>query len=325
MSSDQPGAMAFPPPDGVASDLQNWNRSVAAEHTWGTRGIAPRKEATVQRRIRIFCLLTIFSVPSAVAAARLYTGYFALQGQAPRAEAHLNLLPVGDNPLLERIDIWMTGPSSETIRNYSVEMTKRLHVIIVSSDFSTFLHIHPQLGADGHFYINERFPRPGLYHLYADGVPDNFSQQVFRFDITVGHTGKFEPPILTPTGSDVLVGPYTVQLDETKVRASGTEMLEVHILKNGKPAEDLHPYLGASAHAVFINSSDLTYVHVHPMAMTTPMNGMDLSAPARADSASASPDMMLHVSMRESGTYKLWLQFRGGSQLYVAPFILSAE
>ena len=46
---------------------------------------------------------------------------------------------------------------------------------------------------------------------------------------------------------------------------------------------------------------------------------------ALPDTAVSSPDMMLHVELREAGTYKLWLQFRGGSQLYVAPFVVTAS
>jgi len=35
--------------------------------------------------------------------------------------------------------------------------------------------------------------------------------------------------------------------------------------------------------------------------------------------------MVLHVAVKEPGLYKMWLQFRGGKQLYVAPFVLRAE
>jgi len=98
-------------------------------------------------------------------------------------------------------------------------------------------------------------------------------------------------------------------------------MLTVHILENGLPAQDLHPYLGAPAHAVFLNGTDLSYVHVHPMptGSTHPMP-MGLSKEAHS-----SPDMMLHVELSEPGTYKLWLQFCGGSRLYVAPFVVTVE
>ena len=42
------------------------------------------------------------------------------------------------------------------------------------------------------------------------------------------------------------------------------------------------------------------------------------------DSAKVDPAMMLHVAVPKAGTYKLWFQFRGGGQLYVAPFVLTA-
>jgi hypothetical protein len=31
---------------------------------------------------------------------------------------------------------------------------------------------------------------------------------------------------------------------------------------------------------------------------------------------------MLHATLRKPGEYKLWLQFRGGDALYVAPFVV---
>jgi hypothetical protein len=43
------------------------------------------------------------------------------------------------------------------------------------------------------------------------------------------------------------------------------------------------------------------------------------------DSASVAPDMTLRVVAPAAGIYKLWLQFRGGSRLYVTPFILTAR
>ena len=110
-------------------------------------------------------------------------------------------------------------------------------------------------------------------------------------------------------------------------------MNTVHILKGGLPATDLQPYLGALAHAVFVNASDLSYVHVHPipigsrdagkMDMGTMPPGSMQARPLPAGSKSA-PDMALHVALKEPGTYKLWLQFLGGGTLHVAQFVLTA-
>lgn len=255
-------------------------------------------------------------------------GHFALQGGIPKTEGHLRLTAISGDPLYQHIDLWMTAPhSNRPIQSYAVEMTKRLHLVIVSSDFSIFLHEHPQLGPDGHFTLDEKFPTSGLYYLYADGEPEGLDHQVFRFDAAVSAQAQPKPRILAPTGPTVPVGPYTVELSSTRLSAGGMDMLNVHILKNGKPARDLHPYLGALAHAVFLNGKDLSYVHVHPMAMGrgTSMDRMAMNGSSLPDNAVSSPDMMLHVELQEPGTYKLWLQFHGGSQLYVAPFVLTAH
>jgi hypothetical protein len=41
------------------------------------------------------------------------------------------------------------------------------------------------------------------------------------------------------------------------------DMFDIHIFKDGKPAGDLHPYLGALAHAVFLmekTSATFTFI-----------------------------------------------------------------
>jgi hypothetical protein len=51
-----------------------------------------------------------------------------------------------------------------------------------------------------------------------------------------------------------------------------------------------------------------------------PMGAM----PVLSETATSSPDMQLHLTLRERGIYKMWIQFRGGDALYVAPFVVTA-
>jgi hypothetical protein len=108
-------------------------------------------------------------------------------------------------------------------------------------------------------------------------------------------------------------------------------MLTVHVRKQHKPASDLQAYLGAPAHAVFIDAATLDYVHVHPMPLSAmpacDMGDMNMSGPMNMSDVhgEVSPDMMLHVTVPRPGTYKMWLQFLGGGNLYVAPFVLNAR
>ncbi len=119
-------------------------------------------------------------------------------------------------------------------------------------------------------------------------------------------------------------GPYEVNISTARLSAPGESRIVVHILKDGKPATDLHPYLGALAHAVFIDAADLSYVHAHPQPLSASGNGGSEMLPL-ASSSTSSPNMALHVALREAGAYKLWLQFRGGEHLYVAPFVVTAQ
>ena len=251
-------------------------------------------------------------------------GQFALQGQNAQTQGFLKVTPVPGKPLSQHLDLWMTDPGKQQpIRSYQVEMTKKLHMIIVSSDFKTFIHDHPNLGADGHLRLTENFPAPGTYLIYADGLPDQLNHQVFRFQLDVGKSAGSQRT-LQPTGMGVQVGPYEVDLSSVRLRSGTMSMLDVNILKDGKPATDLHPYLGVPAHAVFLNANDLSYVHVHPMGMDQIMGDMSKEAPPMPENGPSPSAMMLHIALREPGPYKLWLQFRGGGKLYVASFTVTA-
>jgi hypothetical protein len=290
-----------------------------------------------QLRVRLQILAAVFAVTlvaKAPSAAAEVTGVFALQGGAPATRAHLVASPQS-NPLQVRLDYWLTHDNGTVVRDYAVEMTKKLHLIVVGADFTTFLHVHPVLAADGHFSILLTVPHAGTYYLYADDQPAHLPKQVFRFLLDVGAAAPASQD-LRPTGRVVKAGPYVVSLSSTALTAGDLTMLTVHVRKQGKPAADLQAYLGAPAHAVFINAATLDYVHVHPMALGTmdacDMSGMgnmgDMTMGAmnmREVHGAVSPDMMLHVAVPRSGTYKMWLQFLGGGNLYVAPFLLKAQ
>ncbi len=271
-----------------------------------------------------------------------YAGAFALPG-APHESAELQATRLG--PLQARLDLW-ESVGARTIASYDLDMTERMHMIVVSDDFSRFLHVHPQLAPDGHFRIVLRVPKPGRYYVFADAEPHGLGQAVFRFALPFGR-----PPIATPIAQARMLaigrrtsraGPYTVTLSSLELTAGKPKLLLAHVTKNGKPAPDLHPYLGGAAHAVFISLKTLAYVHVHPMSGTgaspasakscdangmAGMSGMPGMGEMRElpDSASVAPDMTLRVVAPAAGIYKLWLQFRGGSRLYVTPFILTAR
>lgn len=259
----------------------------------------------------LFSLILVAAAPSGSP----IVGTFALQGGAPKTAGFLLETPQAGDPLRVTIDTWLTAQGSTVaLRSYEVDMTKLLHMIVVSDDFRTFLHVHPVLQQNGHFLLDLTVPQADRYYVYTDTTPNGIGKQVFRFPLDLGgkRTARRD---LSERSTTSQAGPYTVKLSTNTVSATGESRILVHIFEHGKPASDLHPYLGALAHAVFLNAKDLSYVHAHPMP---------LGRAREMQTGASAPDMMLHVELREPGTYKLWLQFRGGSQLYVAPFVISA-
>ena len=91
------------------------------------------------------------------------------------------------------------------------------------------------------------------------------------------------------------------------------------------PALDLHPYLGAYAHVVVIGVSDLSYLHVHPTtAVAMDMSGGNAMSASLPDSAQVPATMTVHLKLPRPGLYKIWVQFKGGTALYAAPFVVLA-
>ncbi len=274
--------------------------------------------------VSVFLAMCIVS-----ARAEVLKGEPSLQGYQAQTEGFLKATAKPGNALEQSLDVWMTMPGSAApIKDYQIEMTKKMHMVIVSNDFKTFLHVHPTLEPNGHFLLTQQFPAAGTYFVYADTLPNALNHQVFRFTLDVGHASPPSPRNLPNTGMGVQAGPYEVDLSTVRVHTHQMEMVTVEVLENGQPAKDLHPYLGAPAHAVFLNTKDLSYVHVHPMAgdmMSMPMD-MSKPMPELPDNASVSGEMMLHIALWEPGTYKLWLQFRGANdKLYVAEFTILAS
>jgi hypothetical protein len=233
-------------------------------------------------------------------------GVFALRDGTPQERSLLTVHPTstGQNQLdIVQYPIGSTRP----VTQYDPDMTQLMHLVIVRDDFRKFMHVHPVLHADGHFTVPVALDEGHRFYAYADTTPRGGSQQVFRFVLQSGVQPRKLDTTVAASSPTIAAGPYAVTLQATRIRANQGRMMPATITRGGRLATNLHPYLGAAAHAVFINTSSLDYVHVHPMQRGA-MGRLALMIPALP-----------------RGTYKMWLEFRGGSSLYVAPFTIVAR
>ena len=251
-------------------------------------------------------------------------GVFAVPGVTEKVTAELVVQETG--PLTRELLIAFSDKATgQPIQHFDEELTQELHVLATNSDFSSFVHEHAgKRGADGRFNVTMRFPKPGTYHVYTDAMPKGLGQQVVRFDVPVGvatgpTTGP-RVPVGAAQGSD---GPYTVKLDASALRAGTESMMALTVLKDGQPANDLGLYLGVPAHAVFVSTNDLGYVHAHAMAADAPHGSHAAHGPHRVPKAAVPADLMLHATPPRAGRYALWIQFKGGDQVRTVPFVLT--
>jgi len=273
-------------------------------------------------------VMGIAARPSFAAEAPL-KGAFSLPGMTEKVTAELAVRETG--PLMRELVIMFTNKATgQPVTQFDEELAREIHLLATDSSFATFVHEHPDKPEpDGRFRIEMRFPKAGLYHVYADVMPTGLGQQVVRFDVPVdgeaAPVARQSPPVVIAEGSG---GPYSVELDASVLRAGAENMIALTILKDGRPATDLGLYLGVPAHAVFVSTEDLGYVHAHAMAPDASKGGHHAHGQnahgSHADPPAAIPArLMLHAAPPRAGRYALWIQFMGGGQIRTVPFVVT--
>jgi hypothetical protein len=167
-----------------------------------------------------------------------------------------------------------------------------LHTIIIRRDLSGFQHVHPTIGPDGTWTVP--LPDLGAWHLVFEMQPSSASAAI----VVSANIDEEKPVPAVP-----LPGPNdTVTSDGLTI--TRTDLTFTVTGPDGQPATGLEPYLGQPAHLVAMRQSDLAYLHVHPMVMSTPMVGM----------------FTFGSKLPQPGTYRLFLQFGHTGKVLTVPF-----
>jgi hypothetical protein len=149
------------------------------------------------------------------------------------------------------------------VRDFDIEHTKRMHLIVARRDMTGFQHLHPTMAPDGTWSTPLRLSEAGSYRLFAD-----FSRAAepvtLADDLRVDGSANLQP-LPSPTTTAVSDGGYEVELREGIARAGEESELRFTITKDGEPVRT-EPYLGASGHLVALREGDLGFLHVHPTA-----------------------------------------------------------
>lgn len=181
------------------------------------------------------------------------------------------------------------------VRSFDVEQARRMHLVVVREDLSSFQHLHPALGPDGVWKVALRLPAPGVYRAYAD-FSSGGTRRVLSAELLA--PGRYAARPLPPAAATARTDGYDVAL-----RARGRDVLAFTVSRGGQPVAGLQPYLGARGHLVAVRAADLAYAHVHPLA-----------------GATAPGEIAFSIAGARPGTHRLFLQFRDGGRVHTAAF-----
>ncbi|MTD47545.1 hypothetical protein GKE82_25405 [Conexibacter sp. W3-3-2] len=191
-----------------------------------------------------------------------------------------------------RLTFQILGPDGRPLRDeYERSHERELHLIVVRRDTTGFQHLHPTKDGSGTWGTPLRLAEPGVYRMYADFTVEG-QKRTLAADLNA--PGAFLPakPVAL-TRSDRVAG-LDVRLDSTRARAGTESELTFTVSRNGRPATDLQPYLGARGHLVALRAGDLAYLHVHPLEET----------------ATQTDQIRFAATFPTAGRYRLFLQFK---------------
>jgi hypothetical protein len=211
-----------------------------------------------------------------------------------------------DVPLRFRI----LSPTGAPVKRYVETHDKLLHLIVVRNDLAVFQHVHPTLDAEGTWHVPLNLARAGDYRVFADFMPSGGPALTLGANLHVA--GRYDPQPLPAAAATAQVDGFTVKLNGTP-KAGEASMLTLSVDRDGKPVDDLQPYLGAYGHLVAVRASDLAYLHVHPMG--EPGDG----------TTTPGPDIVFHTTFPSTGSYRLFLDFQHGGVVRTAAFTVNVS
>jgi hypothetical protein len=188
----------------------------------------------------------------------------------------------------------IVGRDGQTVRDFDVEHTKRMHFIVVRRDMTGFQHLHPTQQADGAWTVPVTLREAGSYRVFAD-FSVNGKPHTLADDVTVDGTVRSRE--LPAPAKSVDVDGLRVSLTEGASHAGDESQLGFTVTRNGRPVA-IQNYLGAKGHLVALRQGDLAFLHVHPDE-----NSLKFMA-----------------TFPTAGKHRLFLQFQVDGRIHTAAF-----
>jgi len=299
--------------------------------------------------IGLFCLLVILfilcCIPSTVMAsgeAGHDHGHSEQMGQMHSHNAGdqppvLIEIDIGAASLMARktaeISFLITDKHGKAVTDLAISHERLLHVIIISEDFSSFAHIHPEdvgqitdeMKKNARYSVRYVFPKAGLYLIAVDtAVQDAHVSK--QFHVTV--EGEPKAGLMSKDLSrKKSFGEYIVSLKiaPEKIRAGEKTVLKYEITRKGEPVKDLEQYLGVPMHLAIVMSDLNSFIHAHgdvPGSSHDHIHAGHIHGAARGN---IGPEIESEMVFPKKGTYKIFSQVQHQRKVMLFDFMVQVE
>lgn len=203
----------------------------------------------------------------------------------------------------ENISFELYGKDGHVFTDAELKVTheKKMHFIMVSSDFSDYQHVHPEF-KDKVWQTQVALKNNTAYQAYVDIESDEDGAETLRVPLTVG-TPQATPKVSQKETTLIKDGVEVKMNAENGFTAGRDNPVTFTLSKGGKTIIPEN-YLGAKGHVVALGDDPNTFVHGHP-------------------DDHGDNEIHFAFSFEKAGTYTLFAQFQVGGVVRTYPFTVT--
>ena len=265
----------------------------------------------------------------------------------------------------------LTDKKGEPFTDLMIHHDRTLHVLIVSENLQILGHVHPEdfesrdmmAELEGVYTVHFTFPVAGRYilaldvmtadaefskHLYVDVEGENKMQEITHdlrtekdiFGYKEEGGDRFTRAVSIRDEMDT--SPYHAKIEvPEQIKVGEMVHIKYHFSLDGKPINDLVPFLDAPMHFAIVNTHLDGILHTHG---TVPMNGdsekmkndphaahkMKKSAKTGHQHQGSTPEkfgptVMLMTTFKKTGHYQIFGQLKHKDQILFPTFMVKVE
>ncbi len=183
-------------------------------------------------------------------------------------------------------------------------------------------HLHPDQTATGFFATSLPSLPGGTYRIYGDIVHDSgFAETAVGEAILPDVQGQ-------PVSGDDAAGPDSNGMVWVRDKAKPIVATQLNLFSfeivgtDGRPVDDLEPYMGMGGHAEFIKEDGSVFAHVHPTG-SVPMASEAVASPAAMMAmleTKPGPVVSFPYGVPTPGTYRIFVQMKRAGKIETGGF-----